>query len=186
MADTNKDFTSSIDPTRETYGAIYNKAQQEGEKLVEIGDMSRELTNSLVDDLNETIASNPYDGEIFYITVYEKKDLQMPNSILRRLYTTKYRPYPEDDTIVFKVNPKNQHLDFCWCIPHHTEMLNVITNVSQFDKALVDDVLAWRANDLKHFGFDIIKTKDNKRMPVPSKENRDQPLNYSKISVAVN
>ena len=107
---------SQFDPSRKKVGQIYNDlAKSNTDTHVECGDLARELTKSLVEDLNDTIASNPFDGKPFYITVYEKKDLQMKRAILRRLYVSKYRPYPEDDTVVFYVEPRTNNVKFCWC-----------------------------------------------------------------------
>jgi len=184
---------SLIDPTRKTVGAIYNElSAQNCETHVQAGDLSRELTNSLVDDLNDTIASNPFDGESFYITVYEKKDLQMKRSILRRLYVSKYRPYPEDDTVVFYVEPISNTVKYCWCLPHHTEMDNILMNPWQYAKDYVSDIKAWKDYDMKHFGFDMVpQIREYKgkmfRMPLPvaSKENNDKIMGQPQIRSVV-
>src|SRR5271165_2305003 len=141
--------TSLYDPTRKTVGAIYNEAQTSShDNSVQNGDLTRELQKSLVDDINETIKSNPYQGKSFYITVHEKKDLQMPRAILRRMITTKYRPYPEDDTIVFYVDPLLEKVEFCWCLPHWSEMDNMLANEWMFDKEMIADIKAWKKIDL--------------------------------------
>lgn len=187
----NKDSCiSQFDPTRKKVGQIYNELPLKNtDPYVEAGDLARELTTSLVDDLNDTIASNPFEGDPFYITVYEKKDLQMKRALLRRLYVTKYRPYPEDDTVVFYVEPRSNNVKFCWCLPHHTEMPNILANPFLFDKNLLHDTKAWMDYDMQHFGFDMlpqmreIKGKPYKVLvPVPSKENRDYYLNKPQIS----
>lgn len=148
---------SRYDPSRKTVGAIYRDAQLNNkEEFVTNGDLTNELMSSLVCDLNDTIQSNPYDGSPFYIIVHEKKDLQMPHMILRRLLTMKKRPYPEDDTVVFWVNPKSAEVRFCWCLPHHTEMDNMLANENLFDKEMIKQIKAWKQVDLYHFGF----TKD--------------------------
>jgi hypothetical protein len=178
MAVTNKKL---VDPKRKTVGSQYLEAARNNtDEYVTAGDLSHELMKSFTEDLNETISSNPFDGEEFYITVYEKKDLQMKRAILRRLYVSKYRPYPEDDTVVFHVNPKNQRVKFCWCLPHSTEMDNILMTFVHYDKQFINDIQAWKAVDLKYFGFDKIG-----KTLVPSKENRDKPLNYSEIAVAI-
>src|SRR4029077_7012093 len=99
---------SKYDPNRKTVGAIYRDAAataKEGD-YVEAGDLSRELMTSLVVDLNECISSKPYGNKPFYISIHESKDLMMPRAIKRRMITTKYRPFPEDDTVVFYVEPE--------------------------------------------------------------------------------
>lgn len=145
---------STIDPSRKTVGAIYRDAAVKNkEASVVNGDLTHEMMKSLVDDLNETIASNPYDGKSFYITVYEKKDLMMPRAILRRLYTTRYRPYPEADTIVWSVDPRSNTVKFCWCLPHRNEMDNMIKNPNLYNPQMISDIRAWLAEDLSHFGF---------------------------------
>lgn len=134
------------------------------------------MTKSLVDDLNETIASNPFEGRPFYITIYEKKDLQMKRSILRRLYKTLYRPYPEDDTVVFYVEPNSNTVKFCWCLPHHSEMDNMISNSGLYDFNMINDIKAWKAMDMEYFGFHSIHLPDGKTQLVPMFRNRDREL----------
>jgi hypothetical protein len=145
---------SRYDPTRKTVGAIYKEAQENNtEKFVTNGDLTAELQSSLVCDLNETIESKPFGDVPFFITVHEKKDLQMPKMILRRIITTKYRPYPEDDTIVWWVDPKSNTVKFCWCLPHWSEMDNMIANEWMYDPVMMGEIRAWKAVDLFHFGF---------------------------------
>jgi hypothetical protein len=145
---------SRYDPTRKTVGAIYKEAQEKNtEKFVTNGDLTAELQSSLVTDLNETIASNPYDNRPFYITVHEKKDLQMPKMILRRILTSLYRPYPEDDTIVWWVDPNSNKVKFCWCLPHWSEMDNMLANEWLYEPEMIKEIKAWKAIDLHVFGF---------------------------------
>lgn len=170
---------STIDPTRKTVGAIYNEAQKNNsDAFVVNGDLTHELTNSLVDDLNETIASDPFDGKPFYVTIYEKKDLQMKRAIIRRLYVSKYRPYPEDDTIVFHVEPRSNNVKFCWCLPHSSEMDNILINFLNYDKNLVADIRAWKAYNLEHFGF-----KENGKVIVDMENNRDYSINRPEMMI---
>lgn len=140
---------------RETIGTIYKKAQSSGDKQVIIGDMNYEMRKSLVQDLNETITkgAQEFENKPFYITVHEKKDLQMKSALLRRMIKTKYRPYPEDDTIVFYVNPLYNDVYFCWCLPHWSEMENILINKDQYDTQYVGRIRAWKNVDLDHFGF---------------------------------
>jgi hypothetical protein len=149
---------SSIDPSRKTVGAIYRDAQMAShDSHVINGDLTHELQKSLADDLNEAIKSLPFGMSSFFITVHEKKDLQMPRAILRRLIKTKYRPYPEDDTIVFWVDPSSNDVRFCWCLPHWSEMDNILMNANLFNHEMVAQIRAWKNLDLYHFGF----TKDD-------------------------
>lgn len=151
---------SHYDPSRKTVGAIYRDAQMAShDPYVVNGDLTNELMKSLVVDLNATISSDPYQGKPFYITVHEKKDLLMKRCIKRRMVTTKYRPYPENDTCVFHVKdiPSND-VRFCWSLPHHTEMYNMLANSTLFDPELIENIKAWRRMDLQHFGF--VKNSD--------------------------
>ena len=139
---------------RQTIGAIYQKAQSDNtDRFVTNGDLTNELMSSLVCDLNDTIQSKPFGEKDYYITVHEKKDLQMPRAILRRMLTSLYRPYPEDDTLVFKVMQQGSDIRFCWCLPHWSEMDNMVVNENLFDKNLVNEIRAWKRLDLQHFGF---------------------------------
>lgn len=140
---------------RETVGSIYSEAQRRGERQVITGDMNYEMRKSLVEDLNDTIVqgNKEFEGKPFYITVHEKKDLQMKSALLRRMIKTKYRPYPEDDTLVFHVNPLYNDISFCWCLPHWSEMDNVLMNKDLFDTQYVGRIRAWKNIHLEHFGF---------------------------------
>ena len=170
---------SLIDPARKTVGAIYNEARENNsDAFVVNGDLTHELMNSLVDDLNETIASDPFQGKPFYITVYEKKDLQMNRAILRRLYVSKYRPYPEDDTVVFHVEPRSNNVKFCWCLPHSSEMDNILINFLNYDKNLVADIQAWKAYNLEHFGF-----RTNAHAIFDTENNRDYSINKPEMAI---
>jgi hypothetical protein len=145
---------SKYDPSRKTVGAIYRDAQLHNtEKSVQNGDLTNELMSSLVCDLNDTIASDPYEGRPFFITVHEKKDLAMPKMLLRRIVTSLYRPYPEDDTVVFSVDPKSNDVRFCWCLPHWSEMDNMLANETLFDRTMIEEIRSWKNLDLYAFGF---------------------------------
>lgn len=162
---------SKYDPSRKTVGAIYREAQLYGDhSKIEAGDMTREVMSSLVDDLNDTIKSNPYDGKSFYITVHEKKDLQMKNALLRRMLTSLYRPYPEDDTVVFYVDNLINQVYFCWCLPHWSDMDNMLSNSNLFDKQMISRIKAWKNVDLYHFGF----TKDSEGNWMPNPHYKDE------------
>lgn len=147
---------SHYDPTRETVGKIYRDLHIDREpEYIEVGDMNREIMKGLVEDLNEAIISGgvEFGGKSFYILIHEKKDLQMPEALCRRVIKKIKRPYPEDDTTVFWHDPKKFETRFCWCLPHWSEMENILRCKDLFDKNLVEEVMAWRRVDLYHFGF---------------------------------
>ena len=159
---------------RDTVGKIYRDAQikQKTGETVECGDLTRELESSLVCDLNDTIQSKPYGDREFYITVHEKKDLAMPRAILRRMLTTKYRPFPEDDTIVFYVNPITSDIRFCWCLPHWSEMENMLANSNLYESAMINQIRDYRNENYWNFGF----RKDEMGNWIPNEAVLDQPL----------
>ncbi len=145
---------SRFDPTRKTVGATYLDAQKAPHDVSVLnGDLTNELMKSLVDDLNDAIRSQPFENRPFYITVHEKKDITMPRAIKRVLYNSIYRPYPEDDTLVFKVDPISNIVEFCWCLPHRDEMDNILMNELLYDKEYVMRIKAWMDHRLEYFGF---------------------------------
>lgn len=159
---------------RETVGSIALKAANSNER-VEAGDMGRELMPQLVVDLNNTLASNPYDDRPFYIIIHEKKDLLLTNMILRRMITQEPRPYPEPNTTVFWTDPKSKEVRFCWALPHQTTFMNYIENASQYPKEQIKDIIAYNLERLDHFGFyKAGKTKDNIPIyhPIPNFKDR--------------
>lgn len=147
-------MSSLYDPSRNTVGKIYRDAQiNNHEDYIEVGDMARELTTSLIDDINEAIKSFDKKGKPYYLMVHEKKDLQMKTAILRRILYFGYRPWPEDDTTVFWKDPKTQELRFCWSLPHHAEMFSILSAPEQFDKKWINQIKCWQKYDLTPFGF---------------------------------
>lgn len=153
------DLKSHIDPSRNTVGSIYRNAQINGEQGVVIGDVNYEIKKDLVKDINEAIEkgrSHPdFVGKPFYLAFYEKYDLMLKKGLVRISKITKYRPYPEQDTMVFHVFP-NDEIYFCWELPHRSQMLNILMNHTLYDSNYVEQLRRWENLQLEHFGF----TKD--------------------------
>jgi len=167
-------MTKSNYADRDTVGTIAQLAAQSNER-VQVGDMARAMMPQLVDDLNDTIASNPFDGRPFYIVIHEKKDLLLNNTILRRMLKQEYRPYPEENTIVFRTDPKSQQTLFCWCLPHRTEFPNILANASSYTKEYIKDIIAYQKERLDHFGFYKAGMRDEKTpiyYPIPGFKDR--------------
>lgn len=163
-------MTSKYDPSRDTVGKIYRDANLNNhEDFIEVGDMTRELTTSLVEDVNDAIKNFDLKGKPYWLMVHEKKDLQMKTAILRRILYFGYRPWPEDDTIVFWKNPKKQILRFCWCLPHWTEMDNILANPLHYEPEYLYQIKCWKNYDLTAFGF----VYDKQEKWIPNQRWRD-------------
>jgi hypothetical protein len=163
---------SLYDPSRDTVGKIYRDAALNNtEDCIEIGDMSRELTTSLVDDLNDAFKNFDLRGKPYYLMIHESKDLQMNRAIRRRILYFGYRPWPEDDTVVFWRNPKKDILRFCWCLPHWAEMDNVLNNSHQYPEEYVFHIRSWKDYDLRPFGFYL--HPEEKWIPNPKWRDRE-------------
>lgn len=145
---------SHIDPTRKTAGAIYRDAQIHGERNVVIGDVNHEIKKDLVKDINEAIAQGEkeMDGKPFYLAIYEKYDLMLKRGLVRLRKITKYRPYPEQDSMVFHVYPGGE-VYFCWELPHRTQMINILMNEGLYDQEYVQKIRRWENMQLEHYGF---------------------------------
>lgn len=166
---------SNYDPTRPTVGKIYRDIHLNSNQLpIETGDMTNMMMPHLVQDINEALeaGSREFGGRPFYLLIHEKKDLQMKDTLLRRMIKQLWRPYPEDDTTVFWHNPKLPETRFCWCLPHWSEMANMINNKEFFDHNLISQIMAWRRLDLHPFGF----TKGDMGQWIPNKFYKDKPL----------
>ena len=169
---------SIYDPTRETVGKLYRDLQlnSDGTPVI-VGDMANELAKDLVTDINDAITQYDKKEKPYYLLIHEKKDLQMPSAIARRMIYFGYRPYPEDDTVVFWKDPKTQDLRFCWALPHWFEMDNMLANPEQFDKEMLAQIRAWKKVDLRPFGFYYHK----KEKWLPNPKWKDKPiLQYNK------
>lgn len=144
---------SKIDPSRKTAGAIYRDAQIAGEKGVVIGDVNHEIKKDLVKDINEAIekANKEMDGRPFYLAIYEKYDLMLKKGLVRIRKVTKYRPYPEQDSMVFHV--KEGAVYFCWELPHRPHMINILMNENLYDPEYIQMLKRWENLQLEYFGF---------------------------------
>lgn len=151
------DLTSKIDPSRNTVGSIYRNAQIHAETGVVIGDVNHEIKKDLVKDINEAIemGQKEMENKPFYLAIYEKYDLMLKKGLVRIRKITKYRPYPEQDSMVFHVFP-GESVYFCWELPHRSQMLNILMNPDLYDRKQVDMIRRWENLQLEHFGF----TKD--------------------------
>lgn len=170
---------SIYDPTRENIGKIYRDLQMKGAEnpeYIEIGDMSRELTTSLIEDINEAIQNFDKREKPYYLMVEEKRDLQMKNAIARRIHYFGYRPWPEDNTTVFWKDPKLQELRFCWCLPHWAEMDNTLLHEAEFEPEYIHKIKSWKEFDLKPFGF--YHHEELKWIPNPN--HKDVPIEQFK------
>jgi len=147
-------YPSKIDPTRETAGKIYRDAQINGERGVIIGDVNYEITKDLVKDINEAIEQGEKEmgGKPFYLAIYEKYDLMLRRGLVRLRKITKYRPYPEQDTMVFHVYPGGD-VYFCWELPHRTHMMNILMNPGLYDAERIQQLKRWENLQLEYFGF---------------------------------
>ena len=150
------EFKSQFDPTRKTAGSIYRDAQIHGERGVVIGDVNHEIKKDLVKDINEAIQKGrchpDFQSKPFYLAFYEKYDLTMKRSLVRIPKITKYRPYPEQDTMVFHVFP-NDDVYFCWELPHRSHMINIINSADLYPPEQVQMIRRWENIQLEYFGF---------------------------------
>jgi hypothetical protein len=145
-------MTKSAYADRETVGTLALLARSSGERVV-AGDMGHEMMPQLVDDLNEAITSNPFDGRPFYIIVHEKKDLLLNNMLCRRMVKQEYRPYPEPNTTVFWADGKCLETLFCWSLPQKEHFLQYIHNAGKYNKEQIKDILAYNMERMENFGF---------------------------------
>jgi len=167
---------------RDTVGTTYIKAQNNSVAGLLIGDVNSEMISGLIDDVNDAIQSNPFEGRPFYVNVVEERDLQMKNAIKRRIFTTVYRPYPEDNTLVFYVEPRSNKVCCCWDLPHHSEMWNILANSYLYDSEYIRRIKEWQNNDLTNFGFE--KTPDGEHwIPNPNYKDRPHDANKPRISL---
>jgi len=146
---------SKFDPNRENVGKIYRDAQITGAAPIQIGDMNHEIKKSLVEDLNIAISEGykDFQGKPFYIRVYERWDLQMKKALVRSLFKHPYRPYPEHESMVYKVIPYSNDVYFCWLLPHRTEMLNELACPELYDERQLKLYRQWENMQLEYFGF---------------------------------
>lgn len=169
-------MTKSNYADRDTVGTIALNAAKNTTNPV-VGDLGHELMPDLLEDLNNTIQSDPYDGKPFFIIIHEKKDLLLKNMIMRRMVTKLKRPYPEPNLTVFWTNPKTGETRFCWSLPHQSTFLEYTLNPDKYDKDQINDIKAFQKENLEHFGLKKIgKTPDGKTFISAIPNFKDRPL----------
>jgi hypothetical protein len=169
-------MTKSLYDDRETVGTIALKAAQ-GTERPEAGDLARELVKSYVKDLNNCIKSKPYGERSFYITVSEKKDMQLKNVLRRILTHSLIRPYPEDNTDVFWTCPKQCQTKYCWSLPHISVMDEYLRHPERHPKEQIADIKAYKAERLEYFGFIYLyDNPDGSAFYMPNPLHKDRPL----------
>ena len=77
----------------------------------------------------------------------------MKKALKRRVITTLYRPYPENNTKVFYTDPKKQRTYYCWELPHHSEIPNTLIHKHSNNHDYIRRLEEWMRNDLSNFGF---------------------------------
>lgn len=162
---------------RDTVGTTYLEAQKNSVEGLELGDLGQEFVKGLIEDINDAAQTNPFEGRPFYINMVEERDLQMKNAIKRRIFKSIYRPYPEDNTLVFHVEPDTNKICCCWDLPHHSEMFNILSNWTQYDHNYIQRIREWQNNDLTNFGFE--KTPDGEHW-IPNLNFKDKALDKKK------
>ncbi len=171
-----KDPNKSLyDPSRDTIGKIYRDLQINNKpEIIQVGDMTNEMLPGLVEDINSAIEEGTKDfgGRPFYVMIHEKKDLQMKCAFLRKIYKQLWRPYPEDDTTVFWHDPRQVKTCFCWSLPHWSEMDNMLNSANLYCSDLIEELKAWKKNDLYHFGF----MKDDMGNWIANPNFKDKPI----------
>ncbi len=161
---------------RDTVGTIALNARKSNDRIC-VGDMAHEFMPQLVEDINEALASNPFDDRPFYVIVHETKDLQLKNVIRRRVIKQEFRPYPEPNTSVWWTDPKSHETRFCWSLPHQSTFPQYLMNASKYSKEQIKDIVAYNKERMDHFGFYLHGKKEN-GVPIyyPLPGFKDRPL----------
>lgn len=148
---------SRFDPSRKTVGSTYYDLHKKSPAdFIQVGDMNNELLKGFLEDVNIALVDNPFNDEPFYVRIVEEKDMQMKEAIHRGVTRLRYRPWPEDNTLVFWVDPKKQEIRFCWDLPHHSEILNIVSNAQLYPKEYIRGIIAWQRYQMSYFGFEFV------------------------------
>lgn len=174
-------YQSKYDPARETVGKVYRDLQLYSNNVpILAGDMTNEMLKGYVEDLEEAFRANPFNDEPYYVLVVEKKDLQMKSAVIRRIFSKQKRPWPEDGTDCYWIDPKTNERRFCWCIPHWSEMDNILRHAHQYSRDLIRDIVAWKNFAMKCFGF--YYDPEHKWQPDPTW--KDRPFDYHRKKIS--
>jgi hypothetical protein len=87
----------------------------------EVGETSSAMNKTFEEELMECIHSYQKkrleNVKPFYMVVLSKKERIMNNVVRRYFFGRESEPTPDYDQTVFKVNPKDQRIDYKWTIP---------------------------------------------------------------------
>lgn len=107
-------------PFRETVGTCAVKLMQKGDQKQPVIETQRAMQKNYFENLIECAnrglqqygRTNP-----FYICVQTRRERLLPNVIRSQFYVRQTRPLPTYDLALFWYNPKEERLEFVWCIP---------------------------------------------------------------------
>jgi len=118
-----------------TVGAASVKLLERPDEKQSVVDTTREMLKGYIDSLIEAAR----EGERvvgketpFYVCVQTRRDRLMVNLIRNQFYWRYTRPTPQYDLAVYLYDPKQEKLEFVWCVPDKETVLHLYEHGSDY------------------------------------------------------
>lgn len=102
------------------------KNRDEKQSVIET---QREMQKNYVNDLIECAkrGENEHGTDFpFYICVQTRRERLFTNVIRNQFYSRKTRPIPQYDLALYWYDPKDERIEFVWCIPDKESVNNIL------------------------------------------------------------
>lgn len=101
-----------------TVGALAMDLLSKGDQNQSVIDTSREMTKGYIQELVKCALEGAklYDKP-FYVCVQTRRERLLVNVIRNQFYHRQTRPRPIFDLALYHYDPKDENLNFVWCIP---------------------------------------------------------------------
>lgn len=112
-----------------TVGEMALELLKKGDQEQPVIDTQREMQKEYVDNLIQAAKSGEEQygkNKPFYICVQTRRERLLTNVIRNQFYTRQTRPLPQYDLSLYWYDPKEERIEFVWCIPDKESVENII------------------------------------------------------------
>jgi hypothetical protein len=121
--------TNETKVEKETLGSASVKLLSQGDKKQPVIETQREMQKNYM----ENLVTCAKEGEKrlgcekpFYLCVQTRKERLLTNVIRSQFYVRQTRPLPQYDLALYWYDPKDERIEFIWCIPNRDTVEDMI------------------------------------------------------------
>lgn len=112
-----------------TIGEIALELQKKGDQKQGVIDTQRAMMEKYVENLIECAKTNEKQfgkDKPFYLCVQTRRERLIENVIRNQFYARRTRPAPTYDLALYWYDPKDERIEFVWCIPDKDSVQQII------------------------------------------------------------